>query len=73
VADKMPDNYSQLGWITTLFPNAKIIHTRRDVRDVALSCWVTQFKEIRWAFDLEHLAERIIQYQRLAVAVGARP
>jgi len=65
VADKMPENYNWLGWIVTAFPNAKIIHCRRDVRDVAVSCWVTQFKEIRWAFDLEHIALRIIQYQRV--------
>ncbi|AUB82438.1 tetratricopeptide repeat-containing sulfotransferase family protein [Candidatus Thiodictyon syntrophicum] len=65
IVDKMPDNYSLLGWIITAFPRARIIHCRRDVRDVALSCWMTQFKEIRWAFDLGHLAERIIAYQRL--------
>ncbi len=65
IVDKMPDNYSLLGWIITAFPKARIIHCRRDVRDIALSCWMTQFKEIRWAFDLGHLAERIIAYQRL--------
>jgi len=65
VVDKMPDNYSQIGWILTLFPNAKIIHCRRDVRDVALSCWLTQFGAIRWASDLEHIAARIKQYQRI--------
>jgi hypothetical protein len=26
---------------------------------------MTQFKEIRWAFDLGHLAERIVQYRRI--------
>ncbi len=65
VLDKMPDNYSLLGWIVTMFPRARIIHCRRDVRDVAVSCWMTQFKSIRWAFDLGHIAERILQYQRL--------
>ena len=65
IVDKMPDNYSQLGWIATAFPNARIIHCRRDLRDVALSCWMTPFKEIRWAFDLEHIAARIVQYERL--------
>ncbi len=65
VVDKMPDNYSLIGWILTLFPNAKIIHTKRDVRDVAVSCWMTQFGKIRWAFDHNHIAERIIQYDRL--------
>jgi hypothetical protein len=65
VVDKMPDNYSLLGWILTLFPNAKIIHCRRDPRDVALSCWMTQFGAIRWASHKEHLVHRIAQYQRL--------
>jgi len=65
VVDKMPDNYSQLGWILTLFPNAGIIHCRRDPRAVALSCWMTQFGAIRWACKVEHLVERITQYRRL--------
>lgn len=65
IVDKMPDNYSQIGWILTLFPNAKIIHAKRDVRDIAVSCWMTQFGKIRWAFNLDHLAERIVQYDRL--------
>lgn len=65
VVDKMPDNYSLVGWILTLFPNAKIIHAKRDARDVALSCWLTQFGSIRWACNEEHLRERIKQYQRI--------
>ena len=65
VFDKMPENYSLLGWIATMFPTASIIHCRRDPRDVAVSCWLTHFKEIRWAFDVDHIAHRIQQYQRL--------
>ncbi|MCX7545029.1 tetratricopeptide repeat-containing sulfotransferase family protein [Marinicella gelatinilytica] len=65
VVDKMPDNYSKIGWILTLFPNAKIIHAKRDLRDVAVSCWMTQFSKINWAFDLNHIAERMIQYDRV--------
>ena len=65
VADKMPDNYSLLGWIATLFPNATILHCTRDVRDVAVSCWVTNFSQIRWANDLGHLAERVNEYRRI--------
>ncbi len=65
VADKMPDNYSLLGWIGTLFPNATILHCTRDVRDVAVSCWVTNFSRIRWANDLGHLAERVNDYRRI--------
>ena len=65
VVDKLPDNYSLLGWILTLFPNARIIHCRRDPRAVALSCWMTQFGSIRWACQEHHLIERIRQYRRL--------
>lgn len=65
VVDKMPDNYALIGWILTLFPNAKIIHAKRDVRDVALSCWLTQFGAIRWASHEDHLVQRIKQYERI--------
>ena len=63
VVDKMPDNYSLIGWITTLFPKARIIHCRRDLRDVALSCWLTQFGKINWASRWPDLLHRIDCYQ----------
>jgi hypothetical protein len=65
VVDKMPDNYLFLGWLVTLFPRAKFIHCRRDLRDVAVSCWMTNFRHIRWASDAEHLAARFRDYQRV--------
>lgn len=65
VVDKMPDNYSLLGWILTLFPKARIIHCHRDPRDVALSCWMTQFGAIPWANNTDHLIHRIEQYNRI--------
>ena len=65
VVDKMPDNYNLLGWLAILFPRARFIHCRRDPRDVALSCWITNFAAIRWANDLDHLSRRIQQYRRL--------
>ena len=30
-----------------------------------LSCWITNFDEIRWANDLGHLAHRLQQHRRL--------
>ena len=65
IVDKMPDNYALLGWLAVLFPQARFIYCRRDLRDVALSCWITNFGEIRWASDLQHLARRIVQHVRL--------
>jgi hypothetical protein len=41
------------------------IHSRRDLRDVAVSCWMTDFRSIRWANDPEHIASRFRQYRRL--------
>jgi hypothetical protein len=65
VVDKMPDNYLYLGLLAVLFPKAKFIHCRRDLRDVAVSCWITNFRSIRWANDVEHIAARFREYQRL--------
>jgi tetratricopeptide (TPR) repeat protein len=65
VADKMPDNYLSLGLLAALFPRARFIHCRRDLRDIAVSCWMTQFRQIRWANDADHIAARFHEYQRL--------
>jgi hypothetical protein len=61
----MPDNYLYLGLLAMLFPNAKFIHCRRDLRDVAVSCWMTNFRHIRWASDTVDIASRFHDYQRL--------
>jgi tetratricopeptide (TPR) repeat protein len=65
VVDKMPDNYLYLGLLATLFPRARFIHCHRDLRDVAVSCWMTQFRHIRWASDSDHIAARFREYQRV--------
>ena len=44
---------------------AKLIHCRRDLRDVAVSCWMTHFGELPWANDQQHIASRFQEYQRL--------
>jgi tetratricopeptide (TPR) repeat protein len=65
VIDKMPDNYMYLGFLATLFPQAVFIHCRRDLRDVAVSCWMTDFRSVRWANDPQHIVDRFSQYRRL--------
>ena len=62
ITDKMPDNYLYVGFLHVLFPRARIIHCRRDLHDVALSCWFTNFGSIRWASKGEHIVERIREY-----------
>jgi tetratricopeptide (TPR) repeat protein len=65
IVDKMPDNYMYLGLMAAMFPNAVLIHCRRDLRDVAVSCWMTNFRSIPWANDPDHLATRFAQYRRV--------
>ena len=43
IVDKMPANFQYVGLISALFPQAKIIHMRRDWRDVCLSCYCHDF------------------------------
>ncbi len=65
IVDKMPDNYLHLGFLAALFPGASFIHCRRDLRDVAVSCWMTDFRSIPWANDMGHVATRFRQYRRV--------
>ena len=43
ITDKMPQNFLHLGLITKLFPNATIIHCRRNPLDTCLSCYFQEF------------------------------
>jgi tetratricopeptide (TPR) repeat protein len=62
IVDKLPENYLYLGLLSVLFPQATFIHCRRDLRDVAVSCWMTDFRELIWANDFTHIANRFHQY-----------
>ena len=65
VVDKMPDNYMYIGLLAVMFPGATFVHCRRDLRDIAVSCWMTDFRSIRWSNDQENIAARFRQYRRL--------
>src|SRR5262249_6527047 len=68
-----PDNYLYAGLMALLFPRATLIYVRRDVRDVALSCWMTHFGSIRWADTLDNLARRVGEHRRLMAHWRAGP
>ena len=51
--------------LSLMFPDAVFVHSRRDLRDVAVSCWMTDFRSIRWANDPKHIASRFQQYHRV--------
>jgi tetratricopeptide (TPR) repeat protein len=65
VIDKLPGNYYYLGMIALLFPDATLIHCRRDPRDVAVSCWMANFRTINWANHPDHLVAHFEVYSRL--------
>lgn len=67
VIDKMPDNILHLGAVSVLFPRARVIFCRRDLRDVCLSCYFCRFDQPQpWAYDLEDCGSRALEIERLA-------
>src|SRR5205814_2518704 len=66
ITDKLPFNFRHLGLITALFPKARIIHCRRDPRDIAVSCYFIKFhRPISFACDLFELGTYLRHYQTL--------
>ena len=66
ITDKMPHNFINLGLIALLFPQARIIHCRRDPRDNCLSIYFQDFGWLHpYASRLEHLGHSYRQYQRI--------
>jgi Flp pilus assembly protein TadD len=53
VTDKMPFNFRYLGFISLLFPKARVIHCRRDAMDTGFSCFQQNFTTAHsWSTDL---------------------
>ena len=66
ISDKSPLNFFQLAFAAVLFPNARVVHCRRDARDNALSIWMENFSpDQRYATDFDDLAFFHAQYERL--------
>ncbi len=66
VIDKMPSNILELGVISLLFPNARIIICRRDARDNCLSLFFQWFSIGNiYTYDLVECAQRYQETQRL--------
>jgi len=67
IIDKLPHNFVRLGIISSIFPNAKIIHCNRNAIDTCFSIFTTPFESNYhdYANDLEGLAYYYIEYRRL--------
>ncbi len=65
--DKTLANYLELGLISIVFPEAKVIHCRRDPLDTCLSCYFKHFAGVPYSNDLLTLGLMYRQYERLMV------
>ena len=66
LTDKRPDNFLHIGLIKTLFPDAKIVHTRRNPLDNLVSLYFLHLDPgMAHALDLEDSAHWHAQYERL--------
>ncbi len=66
ITDKRPDNFYHVGLIQRMFPEAKILHTVRDARDVCLSTWFTHLDHSQsHALSLEDTGHHYASYERL--------
>ena len=66
ISDKQPLNFFHLAFAALLFPNARVLHCRRDARDNALSIWMENFNpDQTYATDFGDLAHYMVEYRRL--------
>jgi hypothetical protein len=57
ISDKLPFNFFQLGFAALLFPQARVIHCRRNARDNALSIYLENFNpDQHYATDFGDIA-----------------
>lgn len=72
--DKQPHNFLHVDLILTLFPNARIIHCRREARDNALSLWMQSFHPGTqdFAYDLGDIATVMRDARRMMAHWQAR-
>jgi tetratricopeptide (TPR) repeat protein len=66
IVDKTPTNSDFVGFIHTVFPNARVIRMRRDPMDTCLSCYFQNFSTSQtFTMDLGDLADYYRTHQRL--------
>jgi tetratricopeptide (TPR) repeat protein len=73
VSDKRPDNFLYIGFIKSLFPDAKIVHTTRDALDNCLSIYFLHLEQrMSYALDLKDIGHYYREYRRLMAHWKAR-
>jgi tetratricopeptide (TPR) repeat protein len=66
ITDKMPYNFWHLGLVRILFPNARVVHCRRDPVDTCVSIYTTHFsQDMPYTHELRDLGRHYRDYRRL--------
>jgi tetratricopeptide (TPR) repeat protein len=67
ITDKMMSNFTHIGMIRLMLPNAKIIHAMRDPMDSCFSCYATLFAKnnLDFAYDLGSVGRYYARYMQL--------
>lgn len=66
VTDKLPHNYAMLGLIHAAFPEAKIIHVKRNAADNCLSIYTTAYQRPpMFAHDRDNIVLAYREYERI--------
>lgn len=64
--DKMPNNFSHIGFLHLILPNARVINARRNPLDACLGCYKQLFyKGQSFTYDFFELGQYYLQYQRV--------
>jgi tetratricopeptide (TPR) repeat protein len=64
--DKMPNNFSSIGFLQLILPNAKVINAQRHPLDSCLGCYKQLFfKGQSWTYDQFEIGQYYLQYQRI--------
>ncbi len=64
IIDKLPINFYWIGFIKLMFPNSKVIHVKRNLKDVFLSLYKNNFgnNQMDWCYDESNILFFIKNY-----------
>ena len=61
--DKSLENIFNIEIILKVFPNAKFIHTKRNIKDAILSIYFSMLPELSWTLSLKNISNYVSNYQ----------